>query len=64
MCQFYERRNMRLALRHFFRLFKDIIAYSWVNEVWWAVPLVMTLLAIGFMAVTAHMGTPYIYALF
>ena len=55
---------MLLALKHFFRLWKEIIAYSWVNEVWWPVPLVLILFAIGILAMTTQIATPYIYTLF
>lgn len=55
---------MMLALKHFFRLLKDIGAYSWVNRVWWPIPLVLILLAIGILAVTTQVATPYIYTLF
>ncbi len=55
---------MLLALKHFFRLLKSIIAYSWVNELWWPIPLVLILLAIGILAFTTQIATPYIYTLF
>jgi len=53
-----------LVLKHFFQLFKDIIAYSWVNEVWWPLPIVLILLIIGVLSFTTQLATPYIYTLF
>jgi len=55
---------MGLALKHFFKLFKDVLSYSWVNEVWWPVPLLLMLLGIGILAATTQIATPYIYAIF
>ena len=55
---------MMLALRHCMRLLKDLAAYSWVNEIWWPLPLVFSLLAIGFLALTTQVATPFIYTLF
>jgi len=53
-----------LILKHFFRLMKDVAVYSWVNEVWWPVPLLFVLLIIGILAVTAQISAPYIYTIF
>ncbi|MBI2876889.1 MAG: hypothetical protein HYY20_08410 [Candidatus Tectomicrobia bacterium] len=55
---------MGLALKHFLYLLKDLVAYSWVNEVWWPLPLVLIIMAIGFLALTTQVATPYIYTLF
>lgn len=55
---------MLLALRHGVRLLKDLAAYSWANEVWWPLPIVLVLLAVGFLALTTQVVTPYIYTLF
>ncbi len=55
---------MALALRHFFRLLKDVTAYSWVNEVWWPIPLLLILLGLGILAATTQVATPYIYTIF
>jgi hypothetical protein len=53
-----------LALRHFFRLLGDLIVYSWVNEVFWPLPVVVILVLLGILAFTAQVATPYIYTLF
>jgi hypothetical protein len=53
-----------LALRHFGRLIRDLVAYSWVNEVWWPLPVMLVLLVVGFLAFTTQVATPYIYTLF
>ena len=53
-----------LALRHIGRLIRDLAAYSWVNEIWWPLPVVLVLLGVGFLAFTTQVTTPYIYALF
>lgn len=55
---------MALALKHLGRLLKDLVAYSWINEVWWPLPVVFILLAVGFLALTTQFATPYIYTLF
>ena len=55
---------MPLALKHLIRLFRDIAAYSWVNSVWWPLPVVLILLTIGFLAVSTQVAMPYIYTLF
>jgi hypothetical protein len=53
-----------LALRHFWRLIRDLATYSWVNEVWWPIPVVLVLLGLGLLAFTTQVATPYIYTLF
>ena len=53
-----------LALKHFFGLLGNIVVYSWVNEVWWPLPVVVILLMLGVLAFTAQVATPYIYTLF
>ena len=55
---------MVLALKHFVLLLKDIVVYSWVNEVWWPLPVTIILLAIGVLAFTTQAAMPYIYTLF
>lgn len=55
---------MVLRLKHFFRLLRDVVAYSWANEIWWPVPLLLLLLAIGILALTAQVSAPYIYTIF
>ena len=55
---------MLLALKHLLVLFSDLVAYSWVNENWWSIPIVLVLLAIGILAVTSQVAAPYIYTLF
>lgn len=55
---------MALVLKHLVQLFRDLVAYSWVNEVWWPLPVVIILLAIGSLALTTQLATPYIYTLF
>jgi hypothetical protein len=53
-----------LALRHGARFVRDLLSYCWVNEVWWPLPVVFALLAVGFLAMTTQVATPYIYTLF
>ena len=60
----YEGEDMILVLKHFFRLLKDISAYSWVNGVWWPVPFALILIAIGILGATTQMAAPYIYTIF
>lgn len=55
---------MLLVLKHLFVLFSDLLAYSWVNENWWSIPVVLILLAVGILAVTSQVTAPYIYTLF
>lgn len=55
---------MMLALRQGARLLRDLTAYSWVNEVWWPLPVVLLLLSVGILALTTQVATPYIYTLF
>ena len=55
---------MGLMLEHFGRLVRDIASYSWVNEVWWPLPLFLTLLVIGALAFVTQVSAPFIYAIF
>ncbi len=53
-----------MRLRHFGRLFVELVAYSLVNRVWWPVPLVLFLLALGAFIVIGQTAAPFIYTLF
>ncbi len=53
-----------MRLRHAARLFLELVAYSIVNRVWWPVPLVMLLMAVGLVVVIGTTAAPYIYTLF
>ncbi len=53
-----------LAIKHFLRMLKDLVAYSWANECWWPLPLILILLFVGLLAFTTQVATPYIYTLF
>lgn len=53
-----------LMIKHVARLLRDLVAYSWINEIWWPVPVVMALVGIGFLAITTQLAVPYIYTLF
>jgi len=51
-------------IRHFGRLFTELVAYSLVNRVWWPVPLVLLLLSLGALIVIGQVSAPFIYTLF
>ena len=53
-----------LALKNLARFLGDMVAYSWVNEVWWPLPMLLLLVGIGFVALTTQVATPYLYTLF
>jgi hypothetical protein len=53
-----------MRLRHLGRLFLELTAYSVVNRVWWPVPLVLLLLALGLVVFIGQTAAPFIYTLF
>ena len=55
---------MVLVIKHVLQLLWNLVAYSWSNEIWWPMPVVLALLIIGFLAVTTQVAMPYIYTLF
>jgi hypothetical protein len=53
-----------MRVRHFGRLLLELVAYSVMNRVWWPVPLVLFLLAIGVVVIVGQTAAPFIYTLF
>ena len=53
-----------LVINHVMRLLRDLVSYAWINEIWWPVPVVVAIVAIGFLAITTQLAVPYIYTLF
>jgi hypothetical protein len=51
-------------LRHGFRLAGDIFLFSFVNRVYWLVPLLLVLLVMGALIVVGQTAAPYLYTLF
>jgi hypothetical protein len=51
-------------LRHFFRLFADLLSFARQNKIWWIVPLVLLLLVVGVLIVGVSTISPFIYSLF
>lgn len=53
-----------LFLKHCFRLIKDLVSYSWTNEVYWPIPLLVLLMLAGILGAGSQAIAPYIYTLF
>jgi hypothetical protein len=51
-------------LRHATQQLGHLFAYCWINQVWWPLPVVIMLLAIGVLVLSTQLATPYIYTLF
>ena len=51
-------------LRHFARLFSDLLALAREHKVWWMVPLVLLLLLIAGLVAGVSTISPFIYSLF
>jgi hypothetical protein len=56
--------DLMLVINHVMRLLRDLVSYAWINEIWWPVPVVVAIVAIGFLAITTQLAVPYIYTLF
>lgn len=53
-----------MRLRHLGRLFKELTVFSVVNRVWWPLPLVLLLMALGLVVAIGQTAAPFIYTLF
>jgi hypothetical protein len=51
-------------LRHLLLLLKTLLRYSAVNDVWWPIPMVITLLLVIVLAIAGQTAAPFIYTLF
>lgn len=52
------------AFRHLSRLLRDVWGFARDHKVWWIVPLVVILLAVGALIVGVSTISPFIYSLF
>lgn len=45
---------------------KELFAFLWENKLWWIIPFVVVLLAVGILVIFAQTSpvAPFIYALF
>ena len=51
-------------VRHLGGLLGELASYSLVNRVWWPLPFVSLLLALGAVVVVGQSAAPFIYTLF
>jgi hypothetical protein len=49
-----------------FRILGELMGFLWKKKLWWLIPLVVLLLAIGFLIIFAQSSSiaPFIYSLF
>lgn len=50
--------------KHLGHLLAELGRYAARNKAWWLVPMVIVLLALGFLIVTGQATAPFIYTLF
>ena len=48
-------------LRHLGKLLREFFGFAWQNKVWWIVPMVLVLLALGLLIVSSQTVAPFIY---
>jgi hypothetical protein len=52
------------TLRHLGTLLAQLWTFAWKEKVWWMLPMVLGLLALGALVVGGQAVTPFLYALF
>lgn len=52
------------SLRHLWSLLSDVVEYAWRERIWWLLPMVLALLALGGVVVATGAAAPFLYTLF